>query len=132
MKNIYNQVYSHDTEVDLTHKINTSELNNWIAHLQYTKKELNHLVAISNGILEGKFADSFEEKHNENYDFLNLLTSYKNSRDSITECEDTECDMAFISDHENFRKGYTYYLENYRKIKDSFFEELRAAITSKK
>lgn len=89
-------------------------------------------MAISNGILEGKFADSFEEKHNENYDFLNLLTSYKNSRDSITECEDTECDMAFISDHENFRQGYTYYLENYRKIKDSFFEELTAAITSKK
>ncbi len=132
MKNMNSQVYSHDNEVDLTHKINASELNNWIMHLQYTKKEINHLVAISNGILDEKFVDSFEEKHNENYDFLNLLTSYKNSRDSIMECEDNECDMAFISDHENFRQRYTYYLENYRKLKDIFFEELSATITSKK
>lgn len=131
MKTNHPEVYSHDNDVDLSHKINSIELNNWITHLQYTKNELNHLIVISNAILNGKFVNDFEEKHSENYDLLNVLNNYKRSRGSITECEDTHCDMAFITGHENFRKSYMYYLEKYRKLKNSFFMEVTSKITLK-
>jgi len=131
MTTLNTTVYAHDTEVELTHKINTLELQNWIIHLQYVKKEINHLVLICDTVLEGKFVDLFEEKQAKNDKLLNILNSYKRSRANITECEDTLCDMAFINDHEGFRKSYMYYLDTYRSLKESFFIEFTTTMGSK-
>ncbi|WP_047419451.1 hypothetical protein [Cellulophaga sp. Hel_I_12] len=131
MTSLHTTVYAHDTEVDLTHKINTIELQNWIIHLQYVKKEINHLVLICNTVLEGKFVDLFEEKQAKNDKLLNILNSSKRSRANITECEDTLCDMAFINDHEGFRKSYMYYLDSYRSLKEHFFIEFTNTMGSK-
>ena len=38
--------FDHDTDVDLTHEINTMELDNWINHLKYINKELVNLTGM--------------------------------------------------------------------------------------
>ena len=39
-----NEIFHHDTDIDVTHKINSVELNNWMSHLKYIKKELVNLI----------------------------------------------------------------------------------------
>ena len=61
------QIFDHDTNVDVTHKINTMELDNWINHLKYIKKELSNLINICKNELKDKLDDKsvverFEKK----------------------------------------------------------------------
>lgn len=134
MTTLKNEIYDHDTDVDITHKINTMELDNWINHLKYIKKELINLIGICNKELNDKLGDDsvverFEKKQNENDILLNALLKYHNSRSNIIECEDTECDMVYITEHESYRRSYLYHLDKYRRLKDEFFNKVQGQFT---
>ncbi|TYP73681.1 hypothetical protein BD809_105272 [Aquimarina intermedia] len=120
------EIYNHDNDLDVTHKINTIELKNWINHLQYINKELNNLISLCSEELNGKLKDEsvldkFKKKETENDHLLNAFSAYMLSREKITECEDTKCDMVFITEHESYRRSYLYHLDKYRRLKDEFF-----------
>ena len=124
------KIYEHDNDVEVTHKINTIELDNWINHLKYIKKELNNLIGICNTELNSKLDDNnvvqrFEKKQNENDTLLNALLKYDSSRSHIIECEDTDCDMVYITEHESYRRSYLYHLDKYRRLKDEFFNKVQ-------
>ena len=130
MTTLKNEIFEHDTDVDITHKINTMELDNWINHLKYIKKELNNLIGICNTELNSKLDDNnvvqrFEKKQNENDTLLNALLKYDSSRSHIIECEDTDCDMVYITEHESYRRSYLYHLDKYRRLKDEFFNKVQ-------
>lgn len=130
MTTLKNEIFDHDTDVDITHKINTMELDNWINHLKYIKKELVNLIGICNKELNNKLDDDsvigrFEKKQKENDTLLNALLKYDNSRSNIIECEDTECDMVYITEHESYRRSYLYHLDKYRRLKDEFFNKVQ-------
>ena len=134
MTTLKNKIFDHDTDVDITHKINTMELDNWINHLKYIKKELVNLIAIYNKELNDKLdgdgvVERFEKKQNENNILLNALMEYHNTRANIIECEDTECDMVYITEHESYRRSYLYHLDKYRRLKDEFFNKIRGQFT---
>lgn len=134
MTTLKNKIFDHDTDVDITHKINTIELDNWINHLKYIKKELVNLIAIYNKELNDKLdgdgvVERFEKKQNENNILLNALMEYHNTRANIIECEDTECDMVYITEHESYRRSYLYHLDKYRRLKDEFFNKIRGQFT---
>lgn len=130
MTTLKDEIFNHDTDVDITHKINTMELDNWINHLKYIKKELANLIGICNKELnnkldEGSIVERFKKKQNENDTLLNTLIEYHNTRSNIIECEDTECDMIYITEHESYRRSYLYHLDKYRRIKDGFFNKIK-------
>ncbi|GER60708.1 hypothetical protein [Patiriisocius marinus] len=130
MKTLQNEIFDHDTDVDVTHKINSIELDNWINHLKYIKKELNNLIGLCDDALSPKLEDAhvlqkFKKKDVETDTLLNALNKYMNSRSDIVECEDTQCDMAYISEHESFRRSYLYHLDKYRRLKDEFFSKVQ-------
>ncbi|WP_431134617.1 hypothetical protein [Psychroserpens mesophilus] len=130
MTTLNTEIFSHDTEVDVTHKINTMELDNWINHLKYIKKELTNLIGICNKNLNYKLdddsvSDRFKKKEIENDTLLNALHNYANSRTHIVECEDTQCDMVYINEHESYRRSYLYHLDKYRRLKDEFFNKMQ-------
>lgn len=134
MNTLNNQIFVHDTDVDLTHKINTMELENWINHLKYINKELLNLIAICNQGLNKKIDDvsvveRFEKKEHENQILLRALLKYSNSRINIAECEDTACDMVYITEHESYRRSYLYHLDKYRRLKDEFFKKVQGELT---
>ncbi|WP_028283014.1 hypothetical protein [Olleya marilimosa] len=128
------QIFDHDTNVDVTHKINTMELDNWINHLKYIKKELSNLINICQNELKDKLddksvVDRFEKKEIENETLLNALNTYSKSRLNIIECEDTQCDMIYITEHESYRRSYLYHLDKYRRLKDEFFNKVQGKFT---
>lgn len=128
------QIFDHDTNLDVTHKINTMELDNWINHLRYIKKELSNLINICQNELKDKLDDNsvankFEKKEIENETLLNALNTYSKSRLNIIECEDTQCDMIYITEHESYRRSYLYHLDKYRRLKDEFFNKVQGTFT---
>lgn len=129
MKTFNTDIFNHDTSIDVTHKINTMELENWINHLKYIEKELSNLISIcdkdlKNNLNELDIVERFEKKQLENETLLHALLKYSNSRMNIVECEDTQCDMAYISEHESYRRSYLYHLDKYRRLKDAFFDKV--------
>ncbi len=134
MKAFENEIYNHDHDVDVSHKINTIELDNWINHLKYIKKELKNLIGLCKDDLSKKLEDEsilqkFKKKETENDTLLSALHNYMSSRDGIVECEDTQCDMAFITDHESYRRSYLYHLDKYRRLKDEFYNKVQGKFT---
>lgn len=126
------KIYEHDNDVEVTHKINTIELDNWINHLKYIDKEANNLVNMCtiNDKLEDKTVlQRFQKKKTENSNLLSALLNYSNSRVDIAECEDMNCDMTFIKEHEAYRKSYLYHLDKYRRLKDEFFDKVQGKFT---
>ncbi|GGX06591.1 hypothetical protein [Aquimarina muelleri] len=134
MEAITTQIYNHDTDIDVTHKINTIELDNWINHLKYIKNELANLIGLCGDDLSNKLDTEnvllkFQKKEDENDNLLNALHKYMSSRRNIVECEDTECDMIFITEHESYRRSYLYHLDKYRRLKDEFFSKVQGKFT---
>ncbi|WP_179007088.1 hypothetical protein [Winogradskyella forsetii] len=130
-------IFDHDTSIDVTHKINTMELDNWINHLKYIKKELNNLIDIcnkglKNNLEEHEIIERFEKKQTENETLLNALLKYAHSRMDIAECEDTQCDMTYITEHESYRRSYLYHLDKYRRLKDAFFGKVHGKFSLSK
>ncbi|WP_179344999.1 hypothetical protein [Winogradskyella ursingii] len=129
METLNKDIFNHDTSIDVTHKINTMELDNWINHLKYVKKELTNLISTCNKDLKNNLADHdiverFEKKQIENETLLMALLKYSNSRTDIAECEDTQCDMIYIREHETYRRSYLYHLDKYRRLKNVFFDKV--------
>jgi len=134
MKNLNTEIYPHDNDLDVTHKINTTELKNWINHLLYIEKELNNLLSLCDEKLIDQLKNEhilqkFQKKNEENENLLNALKNYLNSREYIVECEDTQCDMTYISEHETYRRSYLYHLDKYRRMKDEFFNNIKGRFT---
>jgi len=134
METLQTEIYNHDSDVDVTHKINTIELDNWINHLTYIKKELNNLIGLCGDDLTTKLDDEcvlqkFKKKNTENENLLNVLRKYMSARVNIAECEDTQCDMAYITEHQSYRRSYLYHLDKYRRLKDEFFSKVQGKFT---
>tara|TARA_R110000751_G_C13623111_1_gene464843 strand:+ start:111 stop:536 length:426 start_codon:yes stop_codon:yes gene_type:complete len=128
------EIYDHDNDLDVTHKINTIELDNWINHLEYIRKELVNLINLCSGDLNKKLDNDsmfvrFQKKKIENENLFNALTKYAASRTNISECEDTQCDMVYITEHESYRRSYLYHLDKYRRLKDEFFDKVQGKFT---
>ncbi|WP_178989291.1 hypothetical protein [Winogradskyella schleiferi] len=137
METLNIDIFDHDTSIDVTHKINTMELDNWINHLKYIKKELNNLIGICNKGLKNNLEDHdiverFDKKQTENETLLKALLKYANSRMDIAECEDTQCDMIYIAEHESYRRSYLYHLDKYRRLKDAFFNKVHGKFSLSK
>ena len=115
-------------DIDLTHKINAMELDNWINHLKHIRRELNNIIGICKKELNNKLDDfeiveRFQKKMVENENLIKALLKYVDSRVNIVECEDIHCDMGYFRKHESFRKSYLYHLDKYRRLKAEFFNK---------
>tara|TARA_R110002049_G_scaffold159800_3_gene324833 strand:- start:7709 stop:8128 length:420 start_codon:yes stop_codon:yes gene_type:complete len=126
--------FDHDTDVDLTHEINTMELDNWINHLKYINKELVNLTGIYSKKLSAKLEDHnvlnrLLKKQAENETLLNALNKYVIVRSNLRECDDIQCDMVYITEHESYRRSYLYHLDKYRRLKEEFFKKVRGKFT---
>lgn len=125
------EIYAHDSDVEVAHKINTMELHNWINHLTYVNRELKNLITFFNSqpteirLEREKVSQRFEMILVDNDVILSQLLSFKNTRTSIIECQDMQCDMSFIQEHEKCRRMYQFHIGKYRKLKDAFFAELQ-------
>ena len=123
------EIYNHDTEETITFKNNYIELDNWIIHLEYIDKEINNLLNLSKteliSVLEHQpVLTKLSIKKEENRINLKAFVKYKNSLPQAAECEDTDCDMFYVNEHERCRKVYMNHLEKFRNVKEEYFNIL--------
>lgn len=123
------QIYNHDSPESIAYKNNYVELENWLDHLNYIGKEITNLVDLGKAQLTTKEeSQAVLEKFLKEKEVNNLkiieFQKYQDGLPRAAECEDVECDMFFVSEHEKFRKNYMQHLENYRKVKEEYFRVL--------
>lgn len=123
-------IYNHDIDVDKSHKLNTTELSNWLMQLNFTKEELKSLIELcSNSLNTNKINDEeilleFEKMNQENDHLLSILRKYMSIREHIVECEDTQCDTTYLNEHKMHKKNYLQHMDSYRKLKDQFYVDV--------
>lgn len=128
------QIYNHDNDLDIVHKINELELLNWINHLGYVSTELHNIIAFynvqrDNGIgSKDNLVKKFENLLIDTNVILNSLSKYNNNRINVAECDNMACDMTFITEHETYRHMYRYHIEKYRKQKNRFYLEIKGKV----
>jgi hypothetical protein len=123
------QIYNHDSPEAITFKNNYIELENWIDHLNYIEKEITNLVNLGKTELtvNSEFHPillKFITEKVDNAEKIKTFNKYKDGMPKAAECEDVECDMFFITEHEKFRKTYMTHLADYRKVKEEYFNIL--------
>ena len=117
-----NTFFSHDTDEEIIHAKRLQDLNIWISHLSYATNECDWLTKIaSNKIGDKVLRDKLLEKNEVNSALLNELYSYKSSIGRFHECDDLECDLFYINQHDEFYAKYVKHIEEYRAIKSQVY-----------
>ncbi len=123
------QIYTHDSPEEIAFKNNSVELDNWIEHLNYIDKEIDNLLNLGNLELSSLFEtptvlDKLACEKEINIAAIDSFLTYKKSLSKAAECEDVDCDMFYITEHENYRKTYSIHLKRYRMVKEEYFKHL--------
>jgi hypothetical protein len=124
------EILINESDLDITHKLNGYELKAWTKHLKHLQKEivaLEKMCALDvDGELEDKFVlQQLDEKRKQNNSLLKELEHYVLTKPNDQLCEDFQCDIEIISEHEKHRNNYLNYLMTYRKVKNKVFRLLR-------
>lgn len=123
------QIYDHDNPESIELKKSSKELDDWISHLNYIELEINNLLNLGNTQLSKtsdfrSILEKLTHKKEENTIAIDSFLSYKESLPKAAECEDVDCDMFYVSEHEKFRKNYLNHLKRYREVKEEYFRLL--------
>lgn len=123
------QIYDHDSPEAINFKNSSIELEDWIELLNYSEKEISNLLSLVKSPPKDNEELTLRIKNLEhirevNKDNLAKLLKYRNSLPKAAECEDVECDMFYVNEHISYRKMYRDHIDNYRKIKEEFFEAI--------
>lgn len=114
-----------DTDSDIVKKQMQRELQLWIAHLDDVNLEADKLSQIATKRIGDKaLRDEILNIIDDNIMVLNSLYTYRNSINNFDECDDLECDMHFIQQHETVCERYIEHVNVYRALKDRIFTEL--------
>tara|TARA_R110002167_G_scaffold246736_1_gene452311 strand:- start:1217 stop:1618 length:402 start_codon:yes stop_codon:yes gene_type:complete len=117
-----NKIYNHDTDVDIVHKYNAIGLKGWINQLQYIDKEIDKLLnlyaqSIQNKEIPARTLILFSKRKETNKRLYETVMKYSNIYSKAAECDDIQCNMAYLSEYERLRKSYQYHLTRYQKLK---------------
>lgn len=120
------QIYNHDTPEAIAFKNNSIELDNWIEHLNYIEKEIVNLLNLGNSellkVFESKnVIEKLAREKEKNVATIDAFLKYKEGLPKAAECEDVDCDMFYVTEHEKFRKTYLAHLKSYREVKEEYF-----------
>lgn len=114
-----------DTDSNIVKKQMQRELELWIAHLDDINSEAERLAKIaSNRIGDKLLRDDMLNTVDDTILLLNHFYTYRNSLNNFDECDDLECDMHFVQQHENICEKYTQHLKAYRALKDRIYLQL--------
>ena len=124
------EILKYETDIDITHKLNSYELKAWIKHLKHILIEIDSLEKMWSFNIDDEkednlFIQKLEEKRTEADEILNKLNVYVVKKPNDIVCEDFQCDVDLISEHEMHRKSYLTFLAHYRKLKNNVFRLLQ-------
>ncbi|GGG50504.1 hypothetical protein [Bizionia arctica] len=114
--------FSHDTDEEIIQTKRLQNLETWIGHLSYVTNECDWLAKIAfNKINDKVLRDELLEKLDSNSALLSEFYNYKSSIQSFHECDDLECDMFYINQHDDFYAKYLKHIHEYRLVKNKVY-----------
>lgn len=114
-----------DTDSDIVKKQMQRELHLWIEHLDAVNLEADRLAKIaSNKIGDKLLRDELLNTINDTIMLTNSLYTYRNTLNNFDECNDLECDLHFVQQHENVCERYREHIKAYRVLKDQIYLQL--------
>lgn len=120
------KIYDHDSELDVLHKNNLMELENWLHQLNSLKTDIDNMLKIIGNkyIKTTSLYQKLLDEKRENSAQMDIYFKYINHLKGSVECEDLQCDRYYAIQHEEFRKQYRYNMEKHYKVKDAFFNTI--------
>ncbi|ALJ04758.1 hypothetical protein APS56_06300 [Pseudalgibacter alginicilyticus] len=102
------------------------ELKGWANQLQYIDTEVDKLLnlyaqSIYHQEVPKNILTLFSKRKEANTQLLYAILSYTNNYKKVSECDNIQCDMAFLVEYERLRKSYQYHISKYQKLKDSLY-----------
>lgn len=114
-----------DTDSDIVKTQMQRELQFWIGHLDDVNIEADSLAKIaSNKLGDKQLRDDLLNTIDETIMMLNSLYTYRNTLNNFDECNDLECDLHFVQQHELVCEKYMVHVKAYRVLKDKLFLQL--------
>lgn len=114
-----------DTDSDIVKKQMQRELQLWISHLDAVNMEADRLAKIASNKIGNKvLRDEMLNMTDETISMLNYMYTYRNSLNNFDECDDLECDLHFVQQHENACDKYVKHIQTYRILKDRIYLQL--------
>lgn len=116
-------IYDHDSELDMLHKNNLMELENWLHHMGSITDDIESMLNLTGHKCSKKslLYQKLIDRKRENSAQLDVYLRYANQIKGSMECEDLLCDHYYVKRHEEFRRIYRYNLERFDKVKEEFF-----------
>ncbi|RKF02759.1 hypothetical protein C8N26_2605 [Tenacibaculum lutimaris] len=119
---------NHDSDIDVVHKYNHVELKGWVDQLQYIDREIDNLLSLYANSLGEKsipagIQELFSERKKLNKELYEKVLPYSITYTNVAECDDIQCDMAYLGEYDRLRENYKDNLEAYQQLKDKLFEE---------
>lgn len=123
------EIYDHDSPEAIAYKHSSIESENWVEHLNYIDKEITNLINLSKAELSKNFESQpviskLQNEKEDNAEAIDTFLKYRESLPKAAECEDVDCDMFYVGEHEKFRKAYIGHLKKYRQVKEEYFSVL--------
>jgi hypothetical protein len=124
------KIYTHDTEVDVVHKYNSIEIKGWINQLKYIDSEIDKLLNLfANSVHDREIPENilvlFSKRKEANKKLYETVMSYSNTYSKAAECDDIQCDIAYLSEYERLRKSYQYHISKYQRLKDTLYDQAK-------
>lgn len=116
------------SDIDVVHKYNHGELKGWVKQLQYMDAEIDNLLnlyasSLGDTNVPQKTLELFSERKKLNKELYEKVLPYSNTYINVAECDDIQCDTAYLDEYDRLRESYKNNLESYQKLKDRLFEE---------
>ncbi|MCR8668738.1 hypothetical protein NO995_13680 [Aestuariibaculum sp. M13] len=121
------KIYEQDSDIEVVHKYNSIELKGWLNQLQYINTEIDNLLKLyqkttNNSIIPDDIYSFFSKRKTQNNELYDTILSYSNTYMNVVECNDIQCDMAYLNEYERLRRTYQYHLNRYQKLKDVLYK----------
>ncbi len=120
-----NLFYPHEPDSRIAIKKDKAEVNNWIDDLDYINDELDYLLDIEDCMLNNR--GLYQQLHairRENMLKLGILRRYESNMQNAMECDTTECDAFYLSNHEKNRNLYVDHVKKYRFLKTKVLSKI--------
>ncbi len=115
-------------DIDVVHKYNHVELKDWVIQLQYIDAEIDNLLSLYANTLKDKSVPEktlklFSERKKINKELYEKVLPYSNTYSNVVECDDIQCDTAYLEEYDRLREDYKNNLASYQKLKNRLFKE---------
>jgi hypothetical protein len=124
------EILKHETDIDISHKLNAYELNAWLQHLNHLLKEVEVMKKMlafdtDDELDKQPFLEAFEEKKQLCSNLIKTIRQYQKSKANALLCEDFQCDIDIIQEHEKHRSIYLDFLMEYRHLKNRVYRAVK-------